>query len=148
METERGGNSHLSENSRQRLLEVCGHVLGLLPSLVEHKGTVGTEEEREDEEDAGTAWVGCLFAVALGSVALSRDVFRQRALSTGKGQSTKGRGLHGRLGHKFHALCIICEEKGDEKGYGEFYIFSVIYLPSYISFIYISAHISYALTLT
>ena len=83
-----------------------GHVLGLLPSLVEHEGAVGCEKERKNEEDAGAGWAGCLFGVALGSVALARDVFRQRTLRTGKGQSTKGRGLHGRLGHKFHALRI------------------------------------------
>ena len=123
METDRsssgGGTPTLSKDSRQRLLEELGHVLGLLPGLVEHECAVGCEEEREDEEDAGAGGTGCFLGVALGSVALARDVFRQRALRTGEGQSAKGRGLHGRLGHKFHALCI-CEERGDKQGCGEF----------------------------
>ena len=44
----------LREDARQRCLEEGRHVLGLLPSLVEHKGAVGRKEEGEGEEDAFT----------------------------------------------------------------------------------------------
>ena len=94
----------LREDARQRCLEEARHILGLLPSLVEHKGAVGRKEEGEGKEDASTSRVGRLLAVAPGGEALSRDVFRQRSLRTGQGKSAEGRRLHVRLGHELHTL--------------------------------------------